>query len=173
MLLLQDVVFRKKIAYTKKNLKKYFLYVWEVIDMAFWEDFGETISMKSREMADKAKNFTDIASLRGQIVSYENTIARYYREIGRAYYHAHKDEEEPESAESMKAIKEAEQMIAELERRISELKGTKKCPSCNSEVPDESVFCLKCGAKMNEDVFFDDEAEVLTDVVVTEIVEEE
>ena len=61
--------------------------------MAFWENFGETISAKSKEVADKAKNFTDIASLKGQIVSQENVILRYYKEIGREYYAAHKNDE--------------------------------------------------------------------------------
>lgn len=140
--------------------------------MAFWEDFSETISMKGKEMADKAKNLTDIASLRGQIVSYENTILRYYREIGRAYYEAHKNDLTKEFPEQMDAIVNAEKMIKDLEKRISELRGTQKCSSCGNDVPDDSVFCPKCGTKMEDDTYFDEEDNVATDVVVTEVVDD-
>lgn len=140
--------------------------------MAFWEDFGETISIKGKEMADKAKNLTDIASLKGQIVSYENTISKYYREIGHDYYEAHKKDITKEFPEQMNAILHAEKAIKDLERRISELKGTKKCASCGSEVPENSVFCLKCGAKMDEDTYFDEEDAVVTDVAVIKVVDD-
>ena len=140
--------------------------------MAFWEDFSETISTKGKEMADKAKNFTDIASLRGQIVSYENTILRYYREIGRAYYDAHKDDLTKEFPEQMDAIAKSENMIKELEKRISQLRGTQKCEACGNEVPDDSIFCPKCGVKMEDETFFDEEDSVVTDTVVTEVVDD-
>ena len=42
--------------------------------MTFWENFSETISIKSKEMADKAKNFTDIASLKGQPICNIKTL---------------------------------------------------------------------------------------------------
>ena len=141
--------------------------------MAFWEEFSETISIKGKEMADKAKNFTDIASLRGQIVSYENTILRYYREIGRAYYDAHKNDETKEFPEQMEAIATAEKAIADLEKRISELRGTRKCDACKNDVPEDSVFCPKCGTKLEDDTYFDEEDNIVeTDVVVTEVVDD-
>lgn len=139
--------------------------------MAFWENFGETITAKSKEMADKAKNFTDIASLKGQIVSQENAILRYYREIGREYYTAHKDDECVECQEKFDAIKKAEGIIEELQKKIAELSGTKRCASCDSEVPDDSAFCPRCGAKLEDDTYFDEED--TEDVVVTEIVDED
>ena len=142
--------------------------------MAFWENFGETITAKSKEMADKAKNFTDIASLKGQIVSQENVILRQYKEIGREYYAAHKDDAEADFPQQMEAIKKAENIIEELKKKISDLSGTKHCAACDSEVPDNSAFCPKCGAKMEEkteDTYFDEED--ASDVVVSEIVEED
>lgn len=141
--------------------------------MAFWENLGGTITAKSKEMADKAKNFTDIASLKGQIVAQENVILRQYKEIGREYYAAHKDDAEPEFAEAMEAVKKAEDIIEELKKKIADLSGTKHCEACGSEVPDDSAFCPKCGAKMEvktEETYFDEED--ASDVVVSEIVED-
>ena len=140
--------------------------------MTFWEDLNETISVRGKEFADKARTFTDIASLRGQIVSYENTILRYYREIGRAYYDAHKNDITKEFPEQMEAIAKSEKMIKELKKRICELKGTQKCTSCGNNAPDDSVFCPKCGAKMEDDTYFDDEDISSSDVVVSEVVDD-
>lgn len=138
--------------------------------MAFWENFGETITAKSKEMADKAKNFTDIASLKGQIVAQENAILRYYKEIGREYYSAHKDDEAAECQTQFESIKKAEGIIEELQKKIAELSGTKHCKACDSDVPEDSAFCPKCGAKLEDDYFDEEDAE---GVVVTEIVDDE
>lgn len=141
--------------------------------MAFWENLSGTITAKSKEVADKAKNFTDIASLKGQIVAQENVILRQYKEIGREYYAAHKDDAEFEFPEFMEAIKKAEDTIEGLKKKIAELNGTKCCDACGSEVSDDSAFCPKCGAKMEvkaEETYFDEED--ASDVVVSEIVEE-
>ena len=73
----------------------------------------------------------------------------------------------------MEAISDAEKMIEELESRISELKGTRHCTACGCDVPEESVFCPKCGVKMEEDTYFDEEDKEVNEVVVTEITEEE
>ena len=144
--------------------------------MALWEDFSETISMKGKEMADKAKIFTDIANLKGQIVSYENTILRNYREIGRSYYNTHKDDLTKEFPTEMDNIAEAKRKISDLKKKISDLKGTKKCTSCGSDIPDDSVFCSKCGHKVDDETFFDDE-DTATDIVVadslTDIIDED
>ena len=119
--------------------------------MAFWENLGGTITAKSKEMADKAKNFTDIASLKGQIVAQENVILRQYKEIGREYYAAHKDDAEFEFPEFMEAIKKAEDTIDGLKKKIADLSGTVRCETCDSEVPADSAFCPKCGAKATRD----------------------
>ncbi len=139
--------------------------------MAFWENLGETITAKSKEVADKAKNFTDIASLKGQIVTQENAILRYYREIGRAYYAAHKNDDTAECQEQFESIKKAEAIIEELQKKIAEISGTKHCTSCNSDVPDDSAFCPKCGAKLEDNTYYDEED--TDEVVVREIIDDE
>lgn len=144
--------------------------------MAFWEDFSETISVKSKEVADKAKNLTDIANLKGQIVSQENTLLRNYRELGLAYYNAHKNDITQEFPAEMENIVNTKRMIADLNKKIYELKGTKKCSSCKSEIANDSLFCPKCGQKVEDETFFDDEDSV-NDIVVadtlTDIIDED
>lgn len=148
--------------------------------MAFWEDFSEIISTKSKEAADKAKTLTDIANLKGQIVTQENALLRNYREIGRAYYNAHKNDTEKEFPDEMNNIAKAKRTISELNKKISELKGTKKCASCGCEMANDSAFCPRCGQKVEdatEDFFDDDDIETNTDIIIpdeiTDIIEED
>lgn len=135
--------------------------------MAFWENLGETISAKGKEVADKAKNITDIAGLKGQIATCENTIKKNYKDIGEAYYKAHKEDEQPEFAEQIEAIKMAETAIEELKQKISHLKGTKTCAKCGAEVPYDASFCPKCGEKMEEDFYDEDDSasELTADII--------
>ena len=148
--------------------------------MAFWEDLNETLSVKGKELADKAKTLTDIASLKGQIVTYENTLLRNYREIGRAYYNSHKNDIAKEFPDEMNAISEAKQKIAELHAKISDLKGTQKCSGCGNEISNNSVFCSKCGKKVENEseVYYDEEDnESTVDLIIpdtlTDIIDED
>lgn len=135
--------------------------------MNFFDELGEVISTKGKEVADKAKVFTDIASLRGQIATNENSILKKYREIGRQYYSAHKDDEAPEFSELIADIKAFEKSIDALQEKINQLQGTVHCSKCDSDVPKDSAFCPKCGTKL-EDKFYDEE-DTTTDVSYIEV----
>lgn len=137
--------------------------------MSFWENLGETISVKGKEVAGKAKDVTDIVSLKGQITTCENTIIKNYKDIGKAYFEAHKDVEPSEYEEQMTAIRNAQNAIEELEKKIRKIKGAKHCSTCGADVPVDSVYCPKCGAKM-EDEFYDEEED---DTELQNIIKEE
>ena len=136
--------------------------------MNFFDELGEVISIKSKEVADKAKVFTDIASLRSQIATNENSILKKYREIGRQYYSHHKDDEAPEFHELIADIKAFEKSIDSLQEKINQLQGTIHCPNCDNDVPKDSAFCPKCGSRI-EDKFYDDE-DVVSDVATIEVI---
>ena len=53
--------------------------------MDFFEKVGETITGKSKDIVDKAKDLAEIASLRSQIGTCEEVIKKNYLEIGRLY----------------------------------------------------------------------------------------
>lgn len=137
--------------------------------MNFWENLGETISVKGKEVAGKAKDMTDIASLKGQVATCQNTISKNYKEIGKAFYEAHKDVETAEYAEQMSAIRDAKQTVDELEKKIRAIKGTKHCNACGEDVSKDSVYCPKCGVKM-EDEFYDEDGDTteLKDIISEE-----
>ena len=84
---------------------------------------GETISVKGKEVTDKAKDLVEIANLKSQIKTNEDVMKRNYTEIGRLYYELHGMEPEADYEEQCRAIGNAQNTINDLEEEIREIKG--------------------------------------------------
>lgn len=140
--------------------------------MNFFDDFSELVSTKGKDIANKAKNITDIASLRGQIATNNNSIAKKYREIGRQYYLIHKNDTVSEFHELITDIKALEKCNSGLQEKINEISGTIHCPQCQADVPKNSNFCLKCGAKI-EDTFYDEEDSDPNQIAIPTLIDED
>lgn len=84
---------------------------------------GETISVKGKEVTDKAKDLVEIVNLKSQIKTNEDVMKRNYTEIGRLYYELHGTEPEADYEEQCRAIENAQNMITDLEEKIREIKG--------------------------------------------------
>ncbi|MDE6663129.1 MAG: zinc ribbon domain-containing protein [Lachnospiraceae bacterium] len=84
---------------------------------------GETISVKGKEVTDKARDLVEIANLKSQIKTNEDVMKRNYTEIGRLYYELHGMEPEADYEEQCRAIENAQNMITDLEEKIREIKG--------------------------------------------------
>lgn len=91
--------------------------------MDFFEKIGETITDKSKEAVDKAKEFAEIARLKSQIGICEDVIKKNYMEIGKHYYEQYGNEPEERFAESCRAIDNAKTGVQELRKEIREIKG--------------------------------------------------
>ena len=120
--------------------------------MAFFDKLGETLSNKSKEVAQKAKDFTEINSLNGQISSQEELIRNTYLQIGKAYFDSHKGDASDPFHQQINVILGAEQKISELRESIRLIKGIAICEKCGAEVPAGSAFCASCGAKIESAV---------------------
>ena len=73
--------------------------------MDFFEKVGETITGKSKDIVDKAKDLAEIASLR------------------RLYYEQFKEAEYNDFVEQCTAISNAKNGVSALEEKIREIKG--------------------------------------------------
>ena len=125
--------------------------------MTFLDNLSEIISEKGKEAAGAAKRIAEIANLKGQISGMETEIKKNYRKIGEAYYEAYKEAEVTcEFEEYVQAIRDTRKAIDELKRKVNELKGDRECKGCGSLIKSDSMFCPKCGTKVETD-FFDDE----------------
>lgn len=119
--------------------------------MAFFEKFGETISTKGKEAAQKAKEVADLAKLNTQIGQLEGKIKTWYQVIGEKVYQSEKDQEHSAMEVEFSTITEAFAEIGRLKKEIADIKGLKECPGCHSQVDRKAQFCPKCGAKLEEE----------------------
>lgn len=93
------------------------------MEMDFINKVEETITAKGQMVADKAKEFAEVASLKSQIGTCEEIIKKNYAEIGRIYYENFGDNPEEIFTKQCRAIKNAQNGIHDLEKKIKEIKG--------------------------------------------------
>lgn len=134
--------------------------------MDFLGNLSEILSEKGKEAAETAKKVAEIANVKGQISGLKTEIKKNYRKIGEAYYETYKDTEvSNEFEEYVQAIKEAKANLEELTHRVNELKGQRECKECGRPMKAGDAFCSKCGAKVEEE-FFDEEDEEMAENVM-------
>lgn len=87
------------------------------------EKIGDTLTAKSKEVSDKAKDVAEIANLRGQIRTCEEVIRKNYLEIGKQFMAEYGDSEDAPYAKERTAIRNAQRGAAELQAQINTIKG--------------------------------------------------
>ncbi|MCH5257690.1 MAG: hypothetical protein J1D87_10370 [Lachnospiraceae bacterium] len=88
---------------------------------SFVSKVGETVSVKGKEVTDKAKDFAEKANLKSQIRTCEEVIKKNYIEIGKLYYESHALEPGEDYEEYFRAIANAKNAINELEDKIDQI----------------------------------------------------
>ena len=114
--------------------------------------FTDTVSTKSAEAVQKAKDMAEISSLNSQIKNEKDAIKLAYQTIGEIIFEEQKDVENGRFDEQVQAVKRKLAKIAELEKSITEIKGTKICKGCGAEMGALAEFCPKCGKPYVEEV---------------------
>ena len=114
--------------------------------------FTDTVSAKSAEAVQKAKDMAEVASLNSQIKVEKDGIKLAYQDIGKKIFEADKDNAESQFNEQIQSVKRKLAKIAELEKEISAIKGTKKCPNCGEEIGVLAEVCPKCEKPVVEEV---------------------
>lgn len=93
------------------------------MDRNFMSKIGETISVKGKEVTDKAKDLAEIANLKSQINTCEDVVRKNYMEIGKKYFELHGTEPDEDYEEQCRAVRNAQIGIEELEEKIKKIKG--------------------------------------------------
>ena len=91
--------------------------------MDFFEKLGETITIKGKEAADKAKEGAAIANLKSQIMTCEEVMKKNYMEIGKIYFEQFGDIPEEPFEKQCRAIKNAQNGVEALQEKIKDIKG--------------------------------------------------
>lgn len=129
--------------------------------MAFFDDFENKVTDVFSKVAAKTKDIKDstisqtkamgdISKLKSQQKIVENNITGYYCQLGKAYYENSGDKCEYIYSELVDAIDNEKERLSSIKKELDALTGVKRCPSCNSTVPNDSVFCNICGSRLPE-----------------------
>lgn len=116
--------------------------------MGFLDNIGKTISDAGQGALQKGKEMADIAKYNSLISDEEKKSAGIYEQLGRKYVEVKGDSSEDVFKEYIDALKISEEKIKEYQKKLVDIKGVSKCPSCGAEVPNGSLFCAVCGAKI-------------------------
>ncbi|PXV95639.1 hypothetical protein C8E03_101269 [Lachnotalea glycerini] len=115
--------------------------------MAFLDKLGETISTKGKDVAKRAKELAEVASLNAKINTQEEIIRKAYIEIGQKYYEKNKLDTTNEFGSEFEIISESMDEITKIKKEIQIIKNYKVCSKCGAEAPAEALYCSVCGAQ--------------------------
>ena len=139
--------------------------------MALWDNISRKASMVTEKAVQQAKDLSEQVKLRGQIADEEKTITDSYTQIGKQYAELHPEDYEEVFAGWFAAIENAQRRAEVLRAQLRDLKGVALCPRCGGEAAADAAFCSACGAPMPKEE--PREAEIVTEVVPTEVPAEE
>lgn len=91
--------------------------------MAFFDELSKKLSGVSRVAVRKAKEVTDIGSLKLQIADENRKLSKIYENLGREYYDRFQDEAAEELSGLVKQIKDSTDKIAALQNEISRVEA--------------------------------------------------
>lgn len=117
-------------------------------------DFFDNAVNKAKEVFDVAyKKTNEVVNTQKQkfdVSSEENKRAKLYERLGEIYFESLKDAEnlEGEIKDLTDEIKEKNEKIKALKEEIYNAKNKRICPNCSANIESNSVFCNKCGAKL-------------------------
>lgn len=147
-----------------------------------FEDLGKTISSAAESVGKKTEAFLEMQKIRAQILSAQRAVERSYKDLGELVYQRF-DAGEGVDCEVAVICEDISQMmmsISEMKSELAAKRGKKICPICDAEVDIASVYCMKCGSKIEdvvpeeddieEDIF--EEEEVVTEPAAEEVTEE-
>ena len=115
--------------------------------MEIFNKIGDTITSKSKDVAKKAKDFTELTQLNSQLNTLKTSVDSYFMQLGKAYYLKYEGNYDEQFTEITNAIRTAQVSIESTEKQIKMIKGVDKCTYCGNDVPTNVQFCSTCGTK--------------------------
>lgn len=117
--------------------------------MAFIEEVRRGLSNTGKQVAKKTKEISESVQLKSQIAAEKATIERLYTSIGKQVFEAAREEDEKKFYTEFGSIRKSIKKKAELEDELSSLDGMCYCPECGARIDKHSIFCSRCGKKID------------------------
>lgn len=93
---------------------------------------------------------SEITKMNNEIDMESEKINQLFFFIGKSYYEDHKDDANAEQIDRISQVNNSIDKIVKLKEEINNLRNVKVCNHCGEEIPANSSFCIKCGAKVEE-----------------------
>ena len=136
--------------------------------MGLSDDVMVNVKSAANSVGKKTNEIVDYSKLRFTASGLNNEIRKKYQTLGEEVYTSTKiGSEDTKSIELL--IKEIDELKAQLQatkEQITYAKNKIICPVCKAELNKDSLFCNKCGAKIESDPFVSDEDPTEEEVVV-------
>lgn len=115
--------------------------------MDLFEKIGDKITSRSKDVAKKAKDLTELAKLNSKVHSYEDMVRETQLAIGRMYFDANRNNPMPEYMELFQQVINTQSAIEKCKDEISSIKGMRTCIKCGVEIANNATFCPTCGTR--------------------------
>ena len=146
--------------------------------MGILDDVMVNVKSAASTVSKKTNSIVDYSKLKFTASGLSNEIRKKYQTLGEEVYACSKiGVEDSMSIELL--IKEIDELKAQLQTTNEYITAARHkiiCPSCKAELDKDSLFCNKCGAKIEQDRFvpeddaIDDEEEVVVEDPFKEVV---
>ena len=111
--------------------------------MALLDQIGKITSTLTQTPAPDTQT-----SSKNEAPSYLERLAQSRGEVQEKIDHA--DDHQTEMEEHLAAIRDAYGEIAQYQQQSDEVAARQRCPACGTKLPEGSMFCNICGAKLQD-----------------------
>jgi len=121
--------------------------------MTFFNELMKNVTEITETVTKKSSEVLGTQKLKMNKLALEGDIAEAYESLGRIYEKELENEKIIENAEVKELLEEiaaAKKAIAEIDDTLKKAKGLFHCAACGNDVARDSVFCPKCGAKLEK-----------------------
>ena len=116
--------------------------------MEFFNGIGKKITQTGQGVVQKTKDTAEIIKLNGAISDEEKKVNNAYFQIGQLYFSKYRDNADEDFSFLVEQVNNSLSQIEDLKQQIQHIKGVKVCNNCGAEIPENSMFCIGCGAKI-------------------------
>lgn len=127
----------------------------------FFEDLGKKITETAGAVTKKTEEMMETQKIKSQIRLEERNKENALQELGKQVYDRYQNGEivDADFVGLCEAIEQYEEAVQSCLKELAELKGMTLCKNCNGELQAEMVYCPKCGTKVEEEIYFEEETE--------------
>ncbi len=106
----------------------------------------------------RIKKSSDIVKLDEKIIQEKAEIKENFTEIGKLYYELYKNDSHEKLVPLCNVVDESYRIIGLCEKQVLLLQGVQLCQNCKAHISLDSLFCNKCGAKVESEETLNDNA---------------